>query len=154
MVPRCHGWRSGKEHAPATGARQHTARPVKDHSTYQRSAATGEGVGARCHHAARQPTPMPRPPGTSVRRMQPHGQSARPRAFLGLSWEERCRVGPLGCAATEQRRVWHQKRRPGESLPQRHLLGCASREAHHVCLSTRLGDRSTHVQANTAAARA
>ena len=51
----------GKEHAPATGARQHTARPVKDHSTYRGAQRPTRGVGARCPHAARQPTPAPRP---------------------------------------------------------------------------------------------
>ena len=40
---------------------RHTARPVKDRSTYPGSVATHEGVGARCHHTTRPRTPAPRP---------------------------------------------------------------------------------------------
>ena len=63
----CHGaplpWRAvrGRSTRPATGARQHTARPVKDHSSNHGAQRPTRGVGARCHHAARQPTPAPRP---------------------------------------------------------------------------------------------
>jgi hypothetical protein len=50
----------GKEHAPATGARPHTARPVKDRSYDHGAQRPARGVGARCPHAERQPTPAPR----------------------------------------------------------------------------------------------
>src|SRR5216683_7050268 len=43
MVPAAMAGGEGKEHAPAPGARPHTARPVKDRSTYPGSAATHEG---------------------------------------------------------------------------------------------------------------
>jgi hypothetical protein len=42
--------------------RGHTARRVKDRSTYPGSAATTRGVGARCPHTVRPPTPALRPP--------------------------------------------------------------------------------------------
>ena len=70
MCPAAMAGGQGKEHAPATGARQHTARPVKDHSTYQRSAATGEGCGGtlppRCP-----PAHASAASGTRVRRLSP-----------------------------------------------------------------------------------
>jgi hypothetical protein len=51
----------GKEHAPAPGARQHPARPVKDQSTYSGAQRPTRGVGARCPHAVRPRPPAPRP---------------------------------------------------------------------------------------------
>ena len=39
---------------------QHTARPVKDHSYNHGAQRPARGGGARCPHAARQPTPAPR----------------------------------------------------------------------------------------------
>ena len=50
----------GRSTRPATGARQHTARPVKDHSSNHGAQRPTRGVGARCHHAARKRMPAPR----------------------------------------------------------------------------------------------
>src|SRR5712691_2603423 len=61
MVPAVTAGGEGKEHAPATGARQHTARPVKDHLTYSGAQRPARGGGARCPHTERQPTPAPHP---------------------------------------------------------------------------------------------
>jgi hypothetical protein len=60
MCPAAMAGGQGKEHAPATGARQPTARPVKDHSYNHGAQRPTRGVGARCHHAARKRTPVPR----------------------------------------------------------------------------------------------
>ena len=63
--PRCHGWRSGE------GARARHRCPaahspaVKDQSNNTGAQRPAGGVGARRHHTARQPTPVP--PGPSVR---------------------------------------------------------------------------------------
>jgi hypothetical protein len=51
----------GQEHGPAPGARQHTARAVKDHLTYSGAQRPARGGGARCPHTVRLPTPAPRP---------------------------------------------------------------------------------------------
>ena len=80
MCPAAMAGGQGKEHAPATGARPHTARPVKDRSTYPRSAATDEGCGGtlppRCPPAHARASS-----GTRVRRQSPrHAQGLRPRS--------------------------------------------------------------------------
>jgi hypothetical protein len=51
----------GRSTRPATGARPHTARPVKDHLTYRGAQRPARGGGARCPHTERQPTPAPHP---------------------------------------------------------------------------------------------
>src|SRR5712664_1969906 len=61
MCPAVTAGGQGKEHAPATGARPHTARPVKDHLTYSGAQRPARGGGARCPHTERQPTPAPHP---------------------------------------------------------------------------------------------
>ena len=47
MCPAAMAGGEGKEHAPAPGARPHTARPVKDRSTYSGAQRPARGVGAR-----------------------------------------------------------------------------------------------------------
>ena len=65
----------GKEHALAPGARPHTARRVKDQWTYHGAERLARGVGARCLHTSRQPTPAPLPAWHLRQSMPPHGQS-------------------------------------------------------------------------------
>jgi hypothetical protein len=91
------------EHAPATGARPHTARPVKDHLSNHGAQRPARGVGARCLHAARQPTPVPHPgPATMVHQHRslpdtpacPQERSDRPWPF--------CWCAPRGQALTQE----------------------------------------------------
>jgi hypothetical protein len=56
-------------------------------------------------------------------------------------------VAPPGCAATEHRCACHQRRPSRHSLPQWHLLGCASRAAHpHRLRRPRAGHRGRRVE--------
>src|SRR5712691_216800 len=82
MCPAAMAGGQGKEHAPATGARPHTARPVKDRSTYPRSAATHEGRG-----------------GT----LPPHGPPGTPSC---PRWRPDC--GPLAARAQQGRALTHE----------------------------------------------
>src|SRR5712691_8444033 len=78
MVPAVTAGGQGKEHAPAPGARQHTARLVKDHLTYLRSAATHEGRGGTLPpHGP--PATASASSGTLVRRLSPDTRRARNR---------------------------------------------------------------------------
>jgi hypothetical protein len=70
----------GQEHGPTPGARQHTARPVKDHSSNHGAQRPARGVGARCLHAARQPTPAPRSARVCASPVPRHTQGRRPRS--------------------------------------------------------------------------
>ena len=82
MCPAAMAGGQGKEHAPATGARPHTARPVKDRSTYPRSAATHEGRGGTLPpHGP--PATASASSGTRVRRLSPDTRRACNRGSLG-----------------------------------------------------------------------
>jgi hypothetical protein len=66
-------------HPPATGAPQHTARPVKDHSSNHGAQRPARGGGARCPPAARRPTPALRPAHACAARPR-HAPCTRPRS--------------------------------------------------------------------------
>src|SRR6266852_1037211 len=75
MVPAVTAGGQGKEHTPATGAQQYTARPVKDRSTYPGSAATHEGCGGTLPpHGP--PATASASSGTRVRRLSPDTRRA------------------------------------------------------------------------------
>jgi hypothetical protein len=69
----------GQEHASATSARQHTARPVKDHLTYSGAQRPPRGGGARCHHTVHLPPPAPRQ-ARACAACPRHAQGLRPRS--------------------------------------------------------------------------
>ncbi len=148
MVPRCHGWRSGE------GARARHRCPaahspaVKDRSTYSGAQRPARGVGARCPHAARQPTPMPRPPGTSVRGCSRTGRAQRRPCLPWVVVEEGVQGGATGlrCDRATLRLAPEEaaRREPATAAP----AGlCIARSAPRL-LYTRVGDRGTHVQAH------
>ena len=148
MLPRCHGWRSG------AGARARPRCPaahspvVKDRSTYSGAQRPARGVGARCPHAARQPTPMPHPPGTSVRGCSRTGRAPRRPCLPWVVVEERVQGGATGlrCDRAPLRLAPEEvaRREPATAAP----AGlCIARSAPRL-LYTRVGDRGTHVQAH------
>jgi MFS family permease len=63
---------------------------------------------------------------------QSHRRLLRRQAYRWLSWESGGRVAPPGCAVTEQRCAWHQRRPSRHSRPRWHLLGrsCPKRTPH------------------------
>src|SRR6266851_577453 len=96
MVPAVTAGGEGKEHAPATGARQYTARPVKDRSTYPGSAATHEGCGGTLppHYP---PAHARAASGTSVRLLSPCTHSACDRGPPAPMPAWHLRDAPGGC---------------------------------------------------------
>jgi len=124
--PRCHGWRSGE------GARARHRCPaahspaVKDRSTYSGAQRPARGVGARCHHAARQRTPAPRParacavcppartvPATAVRLARPPALAGCQQGGHGRKRRERIRSRGFGAHHAPPRRARiHRRRRP------------------------------------------
>src|SRR6266851_363206 len=92
MCPAAMAGGQGKEHAPATGARPHTARPVKDRSTYPGSAATHEGRGGTLPpHGP--PATASASSGTRVRRLSPDTRRACNRGSLGAVSDPQSRLG-------------------------------------------------------------
>ena len=86
------------------GARPHPRCPaahspaVKDRSYNHGAQRPARGVGARCHHAGRQPTPAPRPartgPTTEIHQHRgPSGTLSRPR------WRSDRGSGPAGACS-------------------------------------------------------
>jgi hypothetical protein len=95
MVPAAMADGQGKEHAPAPGARQHPAQPVKDHSTYNGAQRPARGVGPRGPTLHARPR-LCRCVWHPRHRIQPHGQSAAApvpslgcRGRVGAGWSPR-----------------------------------------------------------------
>ena len=99
--PRCHGWRSGE------GARARHRCPaahspaVKDRSTYSGTQRPARGVGARCHHAARQPAPRPARAGPATAVRQHRGPPDTPSLAASPRWPSSWCV-PRGRALTQE----------------------------------------------------
>src|SRR5712692_8587710 len=72
---------------------RHTARPVKDRSTYPGSAATHEGRGGTLHHTVHLPPPAPRP-AQACTACSRHAPCLRPRSAS----TEACLACPTACA--------------------------------------------------------
>ena len=85
----------GRSTRPATGARPHTARPVKDRSTYPGSAATHEGRGGTLPpHGP--PATASAASGTRVRRLSPDTRRACNRGSLGAVSDPQSPLGGIG----------------------------------------------------------
>ena len=125
----------GEEHGPAPGARQHTARPVKDRSTYLGSAATRRGVWghvASTLHASPRLRLVRHTQGlrlrsasTAVRLTRPHaraggqtavavllGRAARPSLDAGALRQYIAKPGKERGKATEGQRQERRSRLP------------------------------------------